>query len=122
MKKFKTCWWSFSKQCKEKDCSDCFYYLPTVKGEIDQPDFRNFKKDIIEEGLKEAFIKRNFPKTLKNLNKKTVKQLDKETKELILNELKKIRHSPKQIHMVRRRTRNQNVEWFIKAMEWKGGE
>jgi len=81
--KYETCWWSYSKQCKNKQCNGCFIYYPTIKGEIKKPDFTKWKSVKVREGLKD------FEKFTKvKGSRKKLPYLDKETRKLIMKELR----------------------------------
>jgi len=90
-KNWRTCWWSYSKQCNHKKCGQCFFYLTILKGEIEAPNFDNFKTVALMNMVKEAFCNTNT-----NLNKikytpKKNPTLDQTSREKMLTLLKEVK-------------------------------
>ena len=89
---FETCYWYYSTQCKTLKCRDCFFHYPTVKGEIAQPNFRRYKREVIDEGLHKAFVEKPSLRTTTSKQKNTFKgELSQETRELILKEITRMK-------------------------------
>ena len=90
-KKYETCWWHFNNKCLTVKCWGCLFYLPILKGQINDPDFDKFKKQTMLEKLLKVFEEIKSGKIKKVKKKKPVPKVSEETAKLMLDSLRELK-------------------------------